>query len=384
MISPPRLAAAACAGMFVFGIANALLGAVLPILSARLGFNLAQSGALFAILNFGVLLCVLAVGPLIDRYGMKLSLILGPLGVALALLLVSVSPSYPWLAASVFLLGIAGGSLNAATNTLAADLHPDAARKNAALNLLGMYFGIGALLIPFGVGSLLARTGLEPILIASAIACALIGLYPATLVFPPAKHTGEIPLAHSARFLRDPYVLVTGALLFCQSGTELTLAGYTTTFLIDELHVSVSEASFALTALWVTVTLSRIGLARLSLRYTGHQIVRSSAAIAFAGVAGLLLSRSLPTAAASLIVIGLGFSGIFPTTLGIAAARYQENSGTIFGILLVGSRIGAMSVPYAVGRLGQASTLRSAFLIVLAATFAISVLEHFAHRARGA
>jgi hypothetical protein len=40
------LTAAAYAGMFGFGVVMALLGAILPIVSERLHFNLAQAGNL--------------------------------------------------------------------------------------------------------------------------------------------------------------------------------------------------------------------------------------------------------------------------------------------------------------------------------------------------
>jgi FHS family glucose/mannose:H+ symporter-like MFS transporter len=188
-----RLSMAACAGMFVFGLANALLGAILPILSTRIPFDIAQSGLLFLILNFGVLLCVLGMGPLIDRTGMKWPMVAGPITVALCLVLLQLAASYSTLAATCFLLGLGGGALNAATNTLVADLHADVRHKNAALTFLGVFFGAGALLVPFGIGSLLNESGLAPILYSCAVLCLGAGLYPVQLVFPSPKYTAQMP-----------------------------------------------------------------------------------------------------------------------------------------------------------------------------------------------
>ena len=50
----------ACAGIFVFGIVMALLGVIMPSLSATLGFNLAEAGMLFLVMNGSMLATSLA------------------------------------------------------------------------------------------------------------------------------------------------------------------------------------------------------------------------------------------------------------------------------------------------------------------------------------
>jgi len=72
---------AACAGIFLFGIVLALLGTLfgLPEVRARLRVNLGQQGDLFLILYFGVFLSSLVAGPLIDRMGNKLVLMVSAL-----------------------------------------------------------------------------------------------------------------------------------------------------------------------------------------------------------------------------------------------------------------------------------------------------------------
>src|SRR5207245_9789431 len=72
---------AACAGIFLFGIVLALLGTLfgLPEVRARLRVNLGQQGDLFLILYFAVFLSSLLAGPLIDRMGNKVVLMVSPL-----------------------------------------------------------------------------------------------------------------------------------------------------------------------------------------------------------------------------------------------------------------------------------------------------------------
>ncbi len=59
--------------------------------------------------------------------------------------------------------------MNVTTNTLVADLYPDPRQKNSALNRLGIFYGLGGLLIPAGLGALLNRFGFAPVLNLAAL-----------------------------------------------------------------------------------------------------------------------------------------------------------------------------------------------------------------------
>jgi MFS family permease len=181
--------------MFGFGIVMALLGAVLPVLAQTLHFNLARTGELFLVMNAGMLVTTLALGPLVDRFGHKLPLLIAPLFVAGALSLVPKVRTFAELMAAVLLLGIGGGALNQAANTLIADLYPDARAKGAALNVLGVFFGFGALFVPFSIGSGLRTLGLGPILLLAAG----LGLLPIVLSPLHSRFRGSARVYHGSR-----------------------------------------------------------------------------------------------------------------------------------------------------------------------------------------
>ncbi len=159
------LSIAAYAGMFVFGIVMALLGTILPVLSARLEFQVSSIGTLFLVMNFAMLASSLLLGVAMDRFGMKPPLAAGPLLVAVSLVMILRADTFAALISAAVLLGIGGGALNGATNTLVADLHDEPKRKSSALNVLGVFFGFGALFLPFTVGALLSALGLERLLL---------------------------------------------------------------------------------------------------------------------------------------------------------------------------------------------------------------------------
>jgi FHS family glucose/mannose:H+ symporter-like MFS transporter len=373
-LRPGPLNAAACAGMLVFGIVMALLGAILPHLSARIGFDLAQAGQLFLVMNFCMLLCSLGIGPVMDRFGMKAPMALGPLAVGAALIVLAFASGFGALLAGVALLGAGGGALNGSTNTLVADLNPDAGRKNAALNLLGMFFGFGALLLPFGIGSLVGRLGLVAILALAAVLCAAVTLLSASLRFPQPKQTARVRAADVLRFLRVPTVWGLALLLFCESGNEFLLGGYIATYLSREIHLSLAAASYALAGFWAAIMLARALSSRVLLRVPGPRVILLGAAASALASAALLMAGAATAAVIAVIVLGFSLAGIYPTTLGVAGAKFERHSGTVFGILFTIALSGGMLFPWTAGLIANASGMRAGLALAPAAFLAIFLI----------
>jgi fucose permease len=280
-----------------------------------------------------------------------------------------------WTAAAV--LGLGGGALNGATNTLMADLHEDPQRKNAALNLMGVFFGFGALLAPFAMGALLRRAPLEAILAGAAVVCACSGVYASLFHFPAPKAPQRLPFAEMPAMLRAPIVPLLAAALFFQSGNEFLLGGYLSSLFQRELLAAPDQASWALAGVWASVMAARVFFSRYLLRADAYRVVLWSAALSAAAAAGVALVPGFAAATLIAAALGAAMSAIFPTILGIAGARFQERSGTVFGILFTVALSGGMSVPWIAGHLAEACGLRAAFWLAAggcACTWALTAL----------
>jgi fucose permease len=375
------LSLAAYSGLFVFGIVMALLGAILPVLAEQLRFAVSDIGTLFLIMNFAMLVCSLLLGLAMDRFGMKPPLALGPLLVAAALILIARTRSFSDLFPAVTLLGIGGAAVNGAANTLMADLHEDPQKKNAALNLLGVFFGLGALFLPFAIGALLARFSLAVLLGAAALLCAVAGLYSLVLRYPPPKQAQRLPFRDMGGFLRSPLVLIFAMLLFFESGVEFTLGGFVSTYFTRDMGISsVSIASWILTGYWAALILSRIVLSRIALGADPYRILLFSA---LGACLGALIAAMAPLAAVAALGIwlaGWSLAGIYPAVLGITGARFQSHSGTVFGILFAVALLGGMIVPWVSGQVAAAGGLRWVFVLVSSSFAAIAVLGRLARQ----
>ena len=364
----------AWAGIFVFGIVMAILGAILPSLFERIRFNKSEAGNLFFVMNLAMLGMSVVFGPVVDRFGYRILLAFSALLVAGAFLLFTVAPSYSILLAAALLLGLGGGGLNGGSNALTSDLNPE--RRSAALNLLGIFFGFGALLIPFLIGTLLGFLGINVILIIAATLSLIPFVIFLLLRFPQAKQAQGFPLRRAARVVRSPLLWLCGFLLFFQSGNEFTVGGWISTYLNENFRFSPMSAALILAAYWGGMMVGRLVVSRVLVRTMRNEaLILSSAVLALAGTIIMAAAPSGLLASVGVVMTGLGFAAIFPTTLAVAGEAFADLTGTAFSVIFMVALAGGMTAPWLAGRVANASGLRSGFIIPVVGCAMIILIE---------
>lgn len=369
-----RLFFSACGGIFVFGIALAVLGVLfgLPEMRERLGVNLAQQGDIFLMLFLGVFAATLVSGPIFDSFGSKTVLATSAVIVTVALLALSVARSFPAAAAAAFALGFGGGGLNTATNALVADLYTE--QRGAMLNYLGMFFGFGALFVPLLAASITTLLTISQLLIVAAsmsLACA--GAYLLLRFPPPRDAVGFSIFASIAASRHHAGVMLFASLLFFQSGNESAIGGWTSTY-VGSVGASPRVATWILAGYWAALMVGRLLSAVFVNAIGKDRLILFSGIGSAAGAAILWMSQSLVMLAAGAVVAGLSFAAIYPTTLAIAADRYERNAGTIFGLLFAVGLVGGMIFPWALGHISQAAGVREGMVLPLIGAVMITIL----------
>jgi MFS transporter, FHS family, glucose/mannose:H+ symporter len=362
----------ACLCLLTFGIVFTMVGTVLPSVMTRFGIDKASGGTLLLLMTFGVLLGALIFGPIVDRRGYKAMLLGSTALIIVGLEGVAFAPSIGWLRAAVFLIGFAGGIINGGANALVSDISGD--ERGPRLNLLGVFFGIGAMGVPFVIGMLTSRFG-HAALIAGIGAIVLVPLASIGMItFPPPKQAQGFPLADAGRLIRHPLMLLTGLILFLESGLELTVGGWTSTFVTEELAVTERSALILLSLYWTGMMLARLAVGTVLSRVSPFRILYTLLAIALLGAVLLLRTRSVPLAALGVFSLGVGFAAMFPTVLGFVGTRFATLSGTAFSAAITMALLGGMSVPYTAGVLGERVGMRGSLLLVPAALLLQAVL----------
>ena len=364
--------ALACAGMLVFGIVLTSLGTILPEITTRFSVTKAQAGSLFTLLSFGILAGSLIFGPWVDRSGYRLPLAISLLLVVAGLELIAFGESMSWLRAGVALIGFGGGILNGGANALVADITTDS--KAAGLSLLGVFFGVGAVGVPFALSALTGTADYTTLLTVLGALSALPMFAALMIQLPKPKQNRSVPLAQIGTLLRERPLLLMGAMLFLQSGMEITMGGWSATFAREELALDARAALLFLSLYWLGMMTARLALGRLLQRMSAVSALYTCIAGAFAGALLLLSARAIPVAAAGIFLVGAGFAGGFPIILGWVGERYAALSGTAFSIALTMALTGGMLFPYLTGVIGASSGLRSSLLIVPAALLGSALL----------
>lgn len=363
----------AATGIFVFGIVMAVLGTLfgLPEMRERLHMNLAQQGNMFLLLYVGIFLATLVAGPVIDAIGNKLILVTSSVLVASGIAGFAFAHSFAEAAIPAVLLGAGGGGLNTSTNALVSDLY--GGRRGPMLNMLGIFYGIGALCIPLLAAAITGHFAVAPQLLfcaGLAVACALLFW---AMEFPPAGAGQSFSWHDAFRVARYPGVLVLGFLLFCQSGDEASIAGWTSTY-VGDAGLPAQTATFILAGYWAAVMVGRLLVARLLSSISKERMVLFSGIGAFIGATLLLANRSERMLALGIVVIGLSYAGVFPTALAIAGDAYRKMAGTVFGLLFAIALLGGMSFPWGVGHISQVWGVRYGMVVPLLGAAGICVL----------
>ncbi|GAB1473334.1 hypothetical protein MASR2M69_07750 [Bacteroidota bacterium] len=248
-------------GMIFFGVAFVIMGAVLPSLIKEFSLDTTAASTLVGLLPLGILLGSVLFGPVIDRFGYKKLIILSSIVTVAGLELLAFMDTIPTIRFSIFLIGLGGGILNGLTNALVSDISDD---KNRASNLsiLGVFYTIGAIIIPLLFATLSKSISYQTIVSGAGIIMALSLLYYFTIEFPDAKFKQGFPLKRVFSMAKEPVILLLSFVLFFQSGLEGICNNWIPTYLESEKGIDAQKAMLALSALIVG-----IGYGRLLLGY---------------------------------------------------------------------------------------------------------------------
>ena len=333
MYSKNLLLLAACLAITMFGITCVAIGTINEYLTRSFEVDKIFIGLLASLFATGALIGSVSFGPIVDRFGYKIILI-----VSLVLLLVGFevigrTANLNMIRAMVFLFGLGGGVINGGTSALVSDLNPD--KKGAYLSILGVFWGVGALSFPL-ITSVLLKSGMDYSTILMSIG--LFVLIPiamfALLKCPPAKNSEGIPFRKYVEMIKNPAIQLIAFFLFFQSGFETLVTTWTPKYFLEIYALDTQTAILSLTVMSISLTVSRILLGYVLKKVENWKVVMAGL---FVVVSGFLLMRfggSFPVGLIGIALVGAGASATVPVMLGYVGAMYPEISGAAFSLVL--------------------------------------------------
>lgn len=367
--------AASCGSFFALGVLTAALGPALPDLAANNASSLAAFGGVFTALFLGSLLTQVIAGPLNDRLGQRPVLLAGLALLALGMLGLVTSRALPLTLACAVVAGLGHGAIDVSTNVLIAEVY--AARSAAALNLLNVFYGAGAVAGPAIAGLALRvwGTALPALWIGVGLLLVQAPLVPLLAVVPRQPHSGGPGLRGMAVY-RSPLLWALGALLLLYVGIENGIGGWTPTYLLRTTALGATAAALATSGFWLALTGGRVIGTLLGARLAPNVLLFISLSGALLGGVVLALSTGNATLTiAAVLILGLCFGPIFPTALSITTATFQRAAGTAASVVVAMGSIGGMVLPWLQGALLERSGPPASVLLVAGGTLAMLALH---------
>jgi fucose permease len=338
---------AACFGMLLFGIGLITLGSMAPDLKTKFQLDDVSAGTLFSILPVGILVGSLLFGPVCDRYGYKVMLILACSFMCAGFEGIALVSSFAILKACIFIFGISAGIINGATNAVVSDISKGSEGSN--LSLLGVFFGVGALGMPLVIGALKNSFSSYQIVESVGWLTFAVGLLYSFISFPPSKKATGFATGGTGKLFRESYIWLIAFYLFFQGGIETIFNNWTTTYLTKYLTIPESRALYALSLYVVGMTVMRLLIGSVFRSVKLSTLMVSSLVIVAGGILLVRYGQSYSFSVVGLILLGVGLAAGFPIMLGLAGNRYPARSGTAFSFIFTIVLTGNMLINYLMG-----------------------------------
>ena len=368
--------ATACGGLLLYGVLTAFLGASMPQLRARLALTPGLCGLLFSFLYLPQILVVSAVGPLIDRFGTRFAFSLGAVLCAGGFASAGYAGSYGLLAGAMLVLGVGGSLLSSASNTLVAELYPE--NSGAALNVGHALFSLGAVFFPAMVMLTESRMGLLPSIGMTLLLSGGIAVLPLAYHFPN-RHAGRAFNWREAQgTISDPAVLIMSAVVFLTTALAVSIGGWLRLYMEQQFSTSGSASGMILTLFWGLTMAGRLASFQALKVARGPQLVLWCSVSMLVGLLVLMMAPGPAVAVVGVIVCGVSYGPIYPTTVGSAGRHFRKYFATVFGGMQAAGLIGGMLLPAAIGWVAKNATIGTGlWLLVAAGTLLVALQAMF-------
>jgi len=341
----------------------AMLGTILPDLSDRFHLSPSQNGTIAFAQALGLILASLAVGPLLDDEGKKVGLVLGLAFISLVLFALPRSSGFKSIVFLLFLLGVGGGIVVTGANSLVSDVSES--HRATALNLVNLFFGLGAFATPFIAANLFGRNWVRLCYTIATLTVVTLAFHAITPM-PGPTGSGRFVLTNVAPALGRPLLFMVGLFLFLYVGCEVGIWNWLVRHLIaqgipEKKALNILSVGFALGML-----IGRAGILPILSRVPAITVTMTGS-VAMAITTFLMLRTAKPAVALVLVFLaGISMAPVFPTTLAIVGDAFPRMTGTAIGFVITcgwtGLAVSSRIIGFIAG--GDPKRLKKALMVI--------------------
>jgi MFS family permease len=330
-----------------------VLPMLFPFLKAQLGVGYIELG--FALTVFAVVsgLTQAPMGYLADHIGARKILLIGLTVGGLALIMLGINLSYPWLIASAVLLGLANSVYHPADYAILA-AHMDEARMGRAFSIHTFAGFLGGAVAPAIVAALVTISGGHGALIVSGAVGPLVALLLIVVGVPDASAADrKVDGAHPPKQnIITPALIVLTAFFMLLSLSNAGIGNFGVVALMNGYGASFSSANIALTAY---LGLSAVGVLAGGFLADHTQRHGQVAAACFAANAAIVFAIAAIDLPSLFLLAAMGVAGFLGGVIAPSRDMLVRNAapvgaaGRAFGIVSTGFNLGGIVSPLLFG-----------------------------------
>ena len=379
---------------FISGMVILIFGVILPNLIEERNLSFTAAGGLLSFLAIGNLCSSLVYPVFCGMMSQKMAVVVLAIPYPVCLLLFTFGLPVPVLYVMIFLIGITKGMITIINNHA---IRQVTGSSNKYLNLLHMWYAVGAFLSPF-VTMILMGAGMnwKTILQLLAVLTVLIVVSYATMDYRKIEKEEKEPAGEENGpasgqkdklwFLKNTGFLLAVGALFFYMGLENSVNGWFVTYLKSTGFMSTSLATVMVSVTWIMIMIGRIVIASISKNVPPAKILAVISVLQFASVLILVFAGNTAMAVAALVLLGLGMAGAFPTTTAFTG-DLMGNSPLGMSVFTGIGSLGGILTPQVIGVLADRLGFQAAimFLVLdafLLALFGVGALRYAVKKVR--
>jgi Fucose permease len=362
LLRRPEIAAAlSCAGLLLLGWSGLLVPSLIRSIEHDFGQTDAALGIFFLVNSVAYVGGSMVGGLLIERFGRRTVLSLAAFLMAFGLADLATVPSWGLFLAAAIPFGFGSGAIDGGSNGLILDLYPTS--RGRALNLLHLFFSLGAFAAPLSVGRLVeAGVPWQVVVFGTALAALPLAGALALAELPSGRdaRSTEVPREADATRIGFSWPLIAlGTAIACYVASEVGVSDWLVRFLET---ATVGLATAALSLLWGGLALGRLASARWSDRFDHARFASTAAFVASLALVAATVVPSLPVSILLFGVAGFAFGPVYPLIMAVAGDRFPGRSAAVSGFLSGFAVIGAIVYPPVMGFVSVGVGLGAAML----------------------
>lgn len=332
-----------------------LLGVLIP----AYGLDARQQGSLGFAYALGLMISSLLAGPLVDRKGKRVALVLGLSLIIIALIAAPNLHSLHNLLALYLALGLGGGVIVTGANSLVGDVAAE--RRGAALNFANLFFGLGGIVTTFAASYLLGPVALCGCIAGVSILALLVSF---KAPIRPQRDQPRFDWPQATELLANPTLAALASILALYIACEVGIWNWLKIYLMSNGFKAQEAGGIVSYGFALGLLIGRLITSRALLRVAAERVLLLSGILIVITTIAMLSFSSHLAVTIAVFGAGVSMSSVFPTTLALVGDNFRTASATAIGIAVTAGWLGlALSSPL-IGLIANQSSLHQALFVL--------------------